>query len=83
METMAPAMIEDERTHAEVIRASDRDWTIVRAPRLTDGARTGTYRTGYLKMGLGASIARADVADYLLRLATSDEQVGEEPMLCY
>jgi putative NADH-flavin reductase len=81
METMAPAMIEDERTHAEVIRASDFDWTIVRAPRLTDGPYTGTYRTGYLKMGLGASISRTDVADFLLRLATSDEYVGEEPML--
>jgi hypothetical protein len=30
-----------------------------------------------------ASIARADVADFMLRCATSDDFIGEEPMLCY
>jgi putative NADH-flavin reductase len=83
METMASTMIEDERAHADLIRDSERDWTIVRAPRLTDGPHTGKYRVGYLKMGLGARISRADVADFLLRLATSDDHVGEEPMICY
>ena len=34
-------------------------------------------------MGLGTSISRADVADFMLRLATNDEYVGEEPMIGY
>ncbi len=83
METFASALIEDARQHADVIRATDLDWTIVRAPRLTDGDHTGTYRTGYLQMGPTASISRADVADSMLHLVTSDDFVHEEPMLCY
>jgi putative NADH-flavin reductase len=83
VETVAPAMIEDERRHADLIRSTDLDWTIVRAPRLTDGPRTGSYRTGRLKMGVGAKVSRADVADFLLRLVETDAYVQEEPMICY
>src|SRR5918999_2791564 len=35
----------DMRAMEEVVRASDLDWTIVLPPRLTDGARTGRYRS--------------------------------------
>lgn len=80
METMAPTMLADEREHANLIRANDRNWTIVRAPRLTNGPHTGEYRTGYLKMGLGASTSRTDLADFMLRLAASDEW-ARAPML--
>jgi putative NADH-flavin reductase len=83
MRLFASAMLEDARRHAELIRATDLDWTIVRPPRLTNGPHTGTYQTGYLQMGPMASIARADVADFMLRCATSDDFIGEEPMLCY
>jgi putative NADH-flavin reductase len=83
MRLFASTMLEDARRHAELIRATDLDWTIVRPPRLTNGPHTGTYRTGYLQMGPMASIARADVADFMLRCATSDDFIHEEPMLCY
>lgn len=44
------------------------DWTVVRAARLTDGRRTGRYRTAPGGALRGAwSISRADVADCLLR----------------
>lgn len=35
----------------------------------------------FTKIGLGASMSRADVTDFMLRLAPSDKYVGEEPML--
>jgi putative NADH-flavin reductase len=81
-----PKVLEDARNHAEVIRQSEGlDWVIVRAPRLTNGPRTGTYREGYLKLGPLAKIARADVADFMLREATSDERRyhREAPMVSY
>lgn len=46
-----------------LIRASDRDWTIVRPPRLTDGPARGSYRErrdGNVRWGYG--IRRADLA---------------------
>jgi hypothetical protein len=49
------------------VRASDLDWTLVRAARLTNGAVTGRYRTAVdEKLRRCWSISRADVAHYCL-----------------
>ena len=81
MGLVAGALLRDSVAHVDVLAASGLDWTAVRAPRLTNGPRTGAYRTGLFAMGPGHSVSRADVADYMLRLATSDEGVGEAPMI--
>ncbi len=83
MTLVAADVLKDAERHANVLRASELDWTLVRAPRLTDGERTGAYETGYLKMGPTAKISRADVADFMLHLAEEDRYVREAPMLCY
>lgn len=52
----------------DVLRDSRLDWTSVRPPRLTDGTRTGAYRTATERnLRRGTSVSRADVADYMLR----------------
>lgn len=58
----------DMRRMEDLVAATDLDWTIVRPPMLTDGAHTGRYRTelGHNVRG-GNRIARADLADALLR----------------
>ena len=51
----------------EDLERSGLDWTVVRAPMLTDGPRTGRYRTAaneYLRRP--EKISRADLADYIL-----------------
>jgi putative NADH-flavin reductase len=60
---------EGHRLNEEAIKASPLDWTIVRAPKLTDGPRTSSYRVGeYLKpRGLVPTLARADVAELMLQ----------------
>lgn len=51
--------------------AADCDWTIVRAARLTNGPRTGKYRTATGSKLPGCwSISRADLAHYLLARLT-------------
>ncbi len=51
-----------------VVKNSGLDWTIVRPPRLTDGARTGQYDTAVNQhLTHGWRISRADVADHILR----------------
>lgn len=58
----------DARRMEELVRGSDLDWTIVRAPRLTDGPRTGGYRMAVERNVRGGFwVSRADVADCLLR----------------
>ncbi|GAA4910487.1 putative NADH-flavin reductase [Nonomuraea thailandensis] len=50
-----------------VAAAGDLDWTIVRPPRLTDGALTGDYVTAADRpLPRSRSLSRADLAHYLL-----------------
>lgn len=61
----------------EVVRASDRDWTIVRPPRLLDGPGAGRPRRALDRhVAGGHRLARADLAAELLRLAREDAVVG-------
>jgi len=49
-----------------LIRDSGLDWTIVRPGGLTDGPRTGSYRSGTGKDIKATRISRADVAEFVL-----------------
>ncbi|PRY44572.1 NAD(P)-dependent oxidoreductase [Umezawaea tangerina] len=72
----------DKEAMEELIRASDVDWTIVRPPALKDRPRTGSYRTGpRLPIRLTSAISRADLADFLLREATTPVYVHAFPRI--
>ncbi|WP_256757439.1 NAD(P)-dependent oxidoreductase [Cohnella sp. WQ 127256] len=59
-----------ERMEAKV-QISKFDWTIIRPPRLTNGAKTGTYRTAINEsLPHAQGISRADLADYMVRSLT-------------
>ncbi|WP_433361866.1 NAD(P)-dependent oxidoreductase [Actinoplanes sp. CA-142083] len=61
----------------DVVRASDRDWTISRPPKLTDGPLTGRYRTALDRNVRGGfSISRADVAHHMLACVTMPSTIG-------
>ncbi|HYN78981.1 MAG TPA: SDR family oxidoreductase [Lamprocystis sp. (in: g-proteobacteria)] len=62
-----------------LIQASRLDWTIVRPGGLTDGARTGTYRSGTDKSLIAARLTRADVADFVLQQLTDDRYLHQAP----
>lgn len=74
----------DTRQMEAVIRASDLDWTLVRATRLVNTARTGQYRVrpDYPPVS-GRKISRADVADFIERVLTDDDWVHAAPALGY
>jgi len=51
----------------QVLRGCDRDWTIVRSARLTEGGGGGPVRAACdRRLRAGWSISRADLAEYLL-----------------
>jgi putative NADH-flavin reductase len=61
------AVLRDKEQMEALIRASDTDWTIVRAPVLTSGPHTGHYRTGTdLRLSFTAKVSRADLAEFML-----------------
>lgn len=80
MKLLARAVLEDAKTHVEHVRGTDLDWTVVRAPRLTDGEGTGDYRAVGVDLGF-ESVARADVATMLLDCLDDERYVHEMPKI--
>ena len=79
--TVARSVIQDADAHAEVLRQSGLEWTLVRGPRLTEGPRTGSYKVGYVGKDSGTQASRADVADFMLRQLEDDTWVRKAPMV--
>ncbi|MDA4135596.1 MAG: NAD(P)H-binding protein, partial [Thaumarchaeota archaeon] len=68
----------------EDIEKSGLRWTIVRPPRLTNGARRGHYRAGdRIPLNIASGISRADVADFMLNQVEGEEFVGKKPSIGY
>lgn len=53
-----------------VLAESGADWTVMRPPRLTNGARIGRYRTA-VNRNVGNTISRADLAREMLEAAAA------------
>ncbi len=79
--TVARSVIRDADAHAEVLRQSGLEWTLVRGPRLTEGPRTGSYKVGYVGKDSGKQASRADVADFMLSQLDDDTWVRKAPMV--
>lgn len=76
-------VLEDSAQAVALVRASDAEWTVVRAPFLIDGPHTGRYRLGYFAAGFGARISRADLADALLRALADPSTIRSTPIVAY
>jgi uncharacterized protein YbjT (DUF2867 family) len=74
----------DVRQMENEIRASDLDWTLVRATRLVNRPGTGRYRVrpDYPPPG-GRAIARADVAHFIAAALTENAWLRAAPALAY
>ena len=75
---------QDKDKQEELIRKSDRDWTIVRPGFLTNGPPKGNYRvlTDLTGVTVGR-ISRADVAAFMLAQLNSDRYLRQIPLLTY
>ncbi|MEU1388220.1 MULTISPECIES: NAD(P)H-binding protein [unclassified Nonomuraea] len=67
VKTAAPTAYQEVRRAAEIVRASDVDWTLVRVAKLNNKNATGKIKVGHYGHGIvGLSITRADMATFLL-----------------
>ena len=74
----------DKAAGEAIVRASGLEWTIAYPTLLTNGPRTGRYRAGEtLELSGMPKIARADVADFLLRELAAREFVRKGVVLSY
>ena len=65
--TLLKSSREDHEAQETVIRKSGLDWTIIRPSGLTDEPRTGVYEVGENIPAKTSKIARADVADLIVK----------------
>jgi nucleoside-diphosphate-sugar epimerase len=72
---------EDMRRVAARVRGSDREWTLVRVPMLTDAPGDGEVRAGYLGKDVGARLSREDMAEFMVKQLTDDSYVREAPVI--
>lgn len=76
-------VIKDATDHAAVLRRSDLDWTIVRAPRLVEEADRDDYKVGYVGTTGGSKISRGDVADFILKVIEEDTYKHDMPFVSW
>jgi putative NADH-flavin reductase len=79
----AKDVILDSAANVKVIQESDLDWTVVRFPRLLDGAHTGKYRVGYVGKDSGTQLSRADGADFVLKELVEKKWLMKMPIASY
>jgi putative NADH-flavin reductase len=77
LKLLAREVLADAEEHVRRVRATDLDWTVVRAPRLTEDEPTG-YRAGDIDLGF-ESVSRADVAAFCLECIEEELYVGGMP----
>lgn len=81
LKTLSGAVLQDSLNGVQTVQNSGLDWTIVRGPMLTEGEHTGKYRVGWVGVGTGARIARADVADFMLKQVNDTKYIHQMPMV--
>lgn len=77
---VARKTLEDQETHAAQVRTTDLEWTIVRAPFLTEGKGTGTYHTRNISLGV-ERLSQSNLSRFLLDCVEGDYFVRELPQV--
>ena len=75
--TLLKSARKDHEAQEAAIKESGLDWTIVRPSGLTDTPRTGAYDVGENITAATSKIARADVADLLLKEVEENALIGK------
>ena len=74
----------DKDASEQLVRACPLRWTLVRPARLTNGSTTAQYRIlNDLRHIVAGTIARGDVAHFVLDELERNEFVGKAPLLTY
>ncbi len=83
MKIAVPKVLNDAIKHHQVLAASNRQWVIVRGPRLTNEPARGNYRVGWVGVNASTSVGRADLAHFILRLVNDTSFDKQMPFVSY
>jgi len=77
----AGSMVDDERKASEDVRHSSVEWTLVRAPILTDAPYPGKYQAGSLGRKSGRKVSRATIAQFILDEIETRGHIRKSPLV--
>jgi len=81
---IGPTLKDHRRALEQIAKDNVPEWVAVRALPLTDAPRTGRYRVAVDGLPPRARrIARADVADFMLKQASGNDYLGKSPAIAY
>ena len=72
--------VEDMKRVVEQVRNSDRDWIVVRVPRLTDQPPQGTLKVGYVG-DITPQLSRTDMATFMLQQLDNNTHLRKAPAI--
>ncbi len=75
--TLLKSSRDDHETQEAAVKESGLDWTIVRPSGLTETPRTGIYDVGENILATTSKIARADIADLILKEVEENVLIGK------
>lgn len=78
-------VIQDHHAKEQIIANSTLDWTFVRAPKLTNGRYTGSYRVGekIATKWLIPQISRKDLAEFMYNESENNQFIKQKPRIMY
>lgn len=74
---------QDMRRLEEVVRRSDRSWTLVRPSGLTDAPAVGSYRVSERPLPHGWTVSREDLADLVVHCVEDPAERGKALFVAY
>ena len=77
----AGSLVNDERKASEDVRNSSVEWTLVRAPILTDTPYPGKYQVGSLGRKSGRRVSRATIAQFILDEIENGKHIRKSPLV--
>lgn len=72
--------VEDMKQVVAKVRHSDRDWSVIRVPMLTDQPSQGTLKIGYVG-DITSRLSRADMAAFMLKQLDDDTYLKKAPAI--
>lgn len=83
-QTLLKSTFEDKEIGEKYLKQSNIDWTLVHPVILTNGLKSGNYKTGeFISVGTIPKISRADVAEYMLKLLSDKTSDKRTLMISY
>jgi putative NADH-flavin reductase len=80
LRVLSKNVVADMNEAIKKVRSNDLEWTVVRAPMLTDQPATGQLKVGYVG-DISPRLSRADMAAFMLRQLENDTYVRKAPAI--